>query len=80
MYNLLSLYKTVMLVNQVTKSCKYFDIVLDVKADVMLHRKCVCNVAFGEKRSVGCRVTLSTQYEVEYRSITINKSYMYNRN
>lgn len=69
-----------MLVNQVTKSSKYFDIVLDVKADVMLHRKCVCSAAFGEKRDVGHRVTLSTQYEVEYHSITINKSCMYNRN
>lgn len=74
MYNLLSLHKTVMVVNQVRKSSKYFDIVLDVKADVMLYRKCVCNIAFGEKRNVGCRGTLLTQYEVEYYSITISKS------
>lgn len=53
MYNLLSLYKTVMVVNQVTKSSKYFDTVLDVKADVMLYRKCVCSIAFGGKKECG---------------------------
>ena len=69
-----------MVVNQVMKSSKYFDVVLDVKADVMLYRECARNIAFGKKRNVGCRGTFFTQYEVEYHRITIRKSCMYNRN
>lgn len=42
-------------VNQMAKNSKYFDIALNVKADVMLYRKCACSTTFGEKGNVGCR-------------------------
>lgn len=44
-----------MVVNQMAKNSKYCGIVLHVKADVMLYRKCACNITFGEKGNVGCR-------------------------
>lgn len=44
-----------MVVNQMAKNSKYFDVVLDVKANVMLYRKCACNITFGEKGNVGYR-------------------------
>lgn len=68
-----------MVMNQMVKTSKYFVIVLHVKADVILFRKCACSITFGEKGNVGCKGdSVGTVYG--YHTVTVNQSCMYNRN